>query len=221
MIRAVAWDIDGTLVDSEELHQLALVDVSSRHGVHLDLDDPRFIGVGMDQVWLALSPLYPPALSRSAWLEQIVTSYLRKSERLRAFPGALRALKQLRQSGIRQCCVSNSVRPVVDRNLLVLGADAIIEFSICRDDVVHGKPDPAPYLLACQRLQLTPEEVLVVEDSATGMAAGRAAGCRVMRIGTGHSDFGEIVSAATGGPLCFPRDGEDPATAPPPALFPD
>ena len=72
MIRAVAWDIDGTLVDSEGLHQLALVDVSSRYGVRLELDDPRFIGVSMDQVWLALSSLYPPELSQSAWSEEIV-----------------------------------------------------------------------------------------------------------------------------------------------------
>jgi HAD superfamily hydrolase (TIGR01509 family) len=198
VIRAVAWDIDGTLVDSEGLHQLALVDVSSRHGIRLELDDPRFIGVSMDQVWLALSPLYPSELSQSTWLEEIVASYLRKSERLRAFPGALRALEQLRESGIRQCCVSNSVRPVVDRNLRVIGADTVVEFSICRDDVVHGKPDPAPYLLACRRLDLAPAEVLVVEDSTTGMAAGRAAGCRVMRIGSGHCDFTEIVNAATG-----------------------
>jgi HAD superfamily hydrolase (TIGR01509 family) len=199
VIRAVAWDIDGTLVDSEGLHHLALVDVSSRHGVRLELDDPRFIGVSMDQVWVALSPLYPSELSQSAWLEEIVASYLRKSELLRAFPGALRALEQLRESGVRQCCVSNSVRPVVDANLRVIGADAIVEFSICRDDVVHGKPDPAPYLLACQRLDLAPAEVLVVEDSTTGMAAGRAAGCRVMRIGSDHCDFTEIVDAATGG----------------------
>jgi HAD superfamily hydrolase (TIGR01509 family) len=199
VIRAVAWDIDGTLVDSEGLHQLALVDVSSRHGVHLDLDDPRFIGVSMDQVWLALSPLYPSELSQSAWMEDIVAGYLRKAERLRAFPGALIALEQLRESGIRQCCVSNSGRAVVDRNLRVIGADTIVEFSISRDDVVHGKPDPAPYLLACRRLELAPAEVLVVEDSTAGMASGRAAGCRVMRVGDGHCGFTEIVHAATGG----------------------
>jgi HAD superfamily hydrolase (TIGR01509 family) len=197
VIRAVAWDIDGTLVDSEGLHQLALVDVSSRYGVRLEVDDPRFIGVSMDQVWLALSPLYPSELSQSAWSEEIVAGYLRKSKRLRAFPGALRALEQLRQSGIRQCCVSNSARSVVDRNLRVIGADTILEFSICRDDVVHGKPDPAPYLLACRRLELAPAEVLVVEDSTAGMASGRAAGCRVMRIGSGHCEFTEIVNAAT------------------------
>jgi HAD superfamily hydrolase (TIGR01509 family) len=199
VIRAVAWDIDGTLVDSEGLHQLALVEVSSRYGVFLELDDPRFIGVGMDQVWLALSSLYPSELSQSTWSQEIVADYLCKSERLRAFPGALRALEQLRQSGIRQCCVSNSGRSVVDRNLRVIGADAFVEFSISRDDVVHGKPDPAPYLLACRRLELAPAEVLVVEDSTAGMTAGHAAGCRVMRVGNGHGDFTAIVHAATGG----------------------
>jgi HAD superfamily hydrolase (TIGR01509 family) len=195
MIRAVAWDIDGTLVDSEGLHHVALCEVCARHGVTIAPDDPRFIGVSMDQVWRELGPLHPATLSEAAWMQEICAAYLRHAHRLRALPGALDALERLRRSGIRQCCVSNSVRAIVDRNLEVIGAAAYLEFSISRDDVVHGKPDPAPYRLACARLGLEPHEVLVVEDSDTGVAAGRAAGCRVMRVGGGPGDFAAIIAA--------------------------
>jgi HAD superfamily hydrolase (TIGR01509 family) len=195
VIRAVAWDIDGTLVDSEGLHHVALVEVSARHGVRIAPDDARFVGVSMDRVWHELASLYPATLSEAAWMQQICASYLHHAPRLRAIPGALEALAELRDAGVRQCCVSNSVRAIVDRNLQIIGAAAYLEFSISRDDVACGKPDPAPYRLACERLALAPDEVLVVEDSGTGVAAGRAAGCRVMRVGHGECDFAAIVAA--------------------------
>ena len=195
MIRAVAWDIDGTLVDSEGLHHLALVEVSARHGVRIAPDDTRFVGVAMDQVWHELAPRYPATLSNAVWMQENCAAYLHRAARLRALPGALEALAELHEAGIRQCCVSNSQRTIVDRNLQVIGAIAYLEFSISRDDVAHGKPDPAPYRLACERLALAPAEVHVAEDSDTGIAAGRAAGCRVMRVGRGDGDFAAIVAA--------------------------
>jgi HAD superfamily hydrolase (TIGR01509 family) len=195
VIRAVAWDIDGTLVDSEGLHHITLVEVSARHGVGIAPDDARFVGVSMDRVWRELASFYPATLSEAAWMQEICASYLHHAPQLRAIPGALKALAELRDAGVRQCCVSNSVRAIVDRNLQVIGAVAYLEFSISRDDVAYGKPDPAPYQLACKRLALAPDEVLVVEDSSTGVAAGRAAGCRVMRVGSGECDFAAIVAA--------------------------
>jgi len=191
----VAWDIDGTLADSEGLHHLALVETSAQHGVSIAPDDSRFVGVAMDQVWRELAPRYPATLSNAIWMQENCAAYLHHAAQLRALPGALEALAELHSAGIRQCCVSNSVRTIVDRNLQVIGAAAYLEFSISRNDVAHGKPDPAPYLLACERLALAPDEVLVVEDSATGLAAGRAAGCRVMRVGSADGDFAAIVAA--------------------------
>jgi HAD superfamily hydrolase (TIGR01509 family) len=195
VICAVAWDIDGTLVDSEGLHHAALVEVCARHGVSIAPDDARFVGVGMDRVWRELAPRFPATLSEAVWMREICASYLHHAPRLRALPGALEALAELRNARIRQCCVSNSVRAIVDRNLEVIGAACYLDFSVSRDDVLHGKPDPEPYRLACERLALAPSDVLVVEDSSTGIAAGRAAGCRVMRVGNVSGDFAAIVAA--------------------------
>jgi HAD superfamily hydrolase (TIGR01509 family) len=149
----------------------------------------------MDQVWHELASQFPASLSELVWVREIYTSYLDHAPQLRALTGAIEAVAALRSAQIRQCCVSNSVRAIVDRNLEVIGVASYLEFSISRDDVVRGKPDPAPYLLACERLALAPDEVLVVEDSDTGVAAGRAAGCRVMRVGNGYGDFAAIVAA--------------------------
>src|SRR5579862_3832384 len=183
MTRAVAWDVDGTLVDSEALHHRALMDVSARYQVTVAADDERFIGVSMDQVWRLLRGSYPAELTEPEWERAITRAYLARAPQLRAFPGALDTLAALQRAGIRQCCVSNSSRAIVTANLAAVGAAPLFEFAITRDDVVHGKPDPEPYRQACARLQSTPADVLVIEDSATGIASARAAGCPVLRFG--------------------------------------
>ena len=72
MIRAVAWDIDGTLIDSEPTHNAALAAVSARYGAPIAPDDPRFLGVAMEAVFAQLSPLYPRDLTFARWLDEAV-----------------------------------------------------------------------------------------------------------------------------------------------------
>jgi HAD superfamily hydrolase (TIGR01509 family) len=193
MTRAVAWDIDGTLADSEQLHHAALMTVSARYGVSIAATDARFIGVSMDHVWLMLRESYPAQLRESDWEQAITQAYLSQAAQLRAFPGALQVMAALQQAGIPQCCVSNSSRAVVAANLVAIGALPYLAFAISRDDVVRGKPDPLPYLEACRRLQLAPTEVLVVEDSETGIIAARAAGCPVLRFGAEFAGYQQVL----------------------------
>jgi HAD superfamily hydrolase (TIGR01509 family) len=199
MIRAVAWDVDGTLVDSEGLHHFALVTVSARYAVPVAEDDTRFVGVAMEDVWAQLQPQYPPALSWSAWLDEINQVYLAHSAGLRATPGALAAMRRLERSGVRQCCVSNSHREIVDANLAAIGARPFVEFALSRNDVARGKPDPEPYLAACARLSLPPSAVLAVEDSASGVAAALAAGCRLARVEPAGADIDALIGSALAG----------------------
>lgn len=198
MIKAVAWDIDGTLVDSEGVHHLALVAVSARYGVEVAIDDEQFVGVAIDNVWIAMRSQYPSELEQSDWAQQIKTAYIEASGRLEPLPGAMAAMKRLHLEGVRQCCVSNSARTIVDVNLAAIGALPFLEFSISRDDVVVGKPDPEPYLAACRRMGLSPASVLVVEDSDTGLASARAAGCPAVRVDAAPASFDRVVIEALG-----------------------
>ena len=75
--RAVAWDIDGTLVDSEPLHQRALQQTCAALGVDLsDLADDTFRGIHMHDVWEALKPRFPESVSRDAWLAAVERFYV-------------------------------------------------------------------------------------------------------------------------------------------------
>ncbi len=202
MIRAVAWDIDGTLIDSEPTHHAALTQVSARYGAPIAPDDPRFLGVAMEEVFALLAPVYPRDLSLQAWSDEIVTAYVALAGRLAPFPGAREAVTALHRAGVRQACVSNSVRRIVETNLARLDLRETIAFSIAREDVVNGKPDPEPYALACRRLGAAPHETLAVEDSDVGAASARAAGLRVLRVDPRGEVFAEVVSQCT--PLATP-----------------
>lgn len=176
-LKAVVWDIDGTLVDSEPAHHAALLAACRESGVPIDdLDPATFVGVHVADVWEALRPRLGHAVDQDTWLGRICASYRGNMERVREQPGAGAVLRRLARAGVPQACVSNSGRPVVDANLDLLGAAALLRFSISLDDVRDGKPHPEGYLRACERLALEPCEVAAVEDSPTGLVSARAAG---------------------------------------------
>lgn len=175
--RAVAWDIDGTLVDSEPLHHRALVAASKGFGVDLtDLPDVAFRGVHMGDVWKRLQSRLPQGLAEQAWLNAINRHYIEHRHSLTTMPGAVETIRMLADLGIPQVCVSNSCRAVVDANLDAMGISSCIRFSISLDDVAEGKPSPVPYLMAAERLGLPAGSIVAVEDSFTGLASARAAG---------------------------------------------
>jgi beta-phosphoglucomutase-like phosphatase (HAD superfamily) len=188
-IDAVAWDIDGTLVDSEPLHHQALLEASARFDVDLgDLPPLVFRGVHMEDVWLELRSRFPATLTRAEWLDAIESRYIAGAGRLCEVAGARAALQRLDRAGVPQVCVSNSSRRIVDANLANLGLLPYVQFSISLDDVANGKPHPEPYAIAARRLGVEPQRLLAVEDSESGLASARAAGLRMAAIGREHAD---------------------------------
>jgi HAD superfamily hydrolase (TIGR01509 family) len=179
--RAVAWDLDGTLIDSEGLHQRALIETSAAFGADLsDLPPEAFRGVHMRDVWRALRPRFPNGVERRTWLAAIERFYVARAHSLAPTPGALEAIAALAALGVAQACVSNSGRAVVDANLDALGIRQTIASSISLDDVSAGKPDPEPYREAARRFTLRAAAVVAVEDSAAGALSAREAGLYVV-----------------------------------------
>jgi HAD superfamily hydrolase (TIGR01509 family) len=179
--RAVAWDIDGTLIDSELLHQRALIESSAAFGVDLsDLPDQAFRGVHAFDVWSALRPRFPPGTERQPWLAAIERFYVAQAQSLAPTPGAIEAIHALATRGFPQACVSNSGRAIVDANLEALGIRQLMAFSISLDDVSEGKPSPEPFLKAARHFGLPASTIVAVEDSVAGVSSARAAGLYVI-----------------------------------------
>jgi len=188
LFRAVAWDIDGTLIDSEPLHQRALVAASAALGADLsDLDPEAFRGVHARDIWKALKPRFPIGSLFAAWIAAIEAYYVDHASELAPVPGALEAMRELTTRGVAQACVSNSGRRIVDANIKALGVGKMIAFSLSLDDVTSGKPDPEPFREAARRLGAEPHATVAVEDSGAGARSARAAGLFVV----GYSPSGE------------------------------
>ncbi len=180
-IKAVAWDIDGTLIDSEPLHHRALVVGTLELGADLsDLPESAFRGVHMQDVWAAIRPRLPSGTNERQWLDAIHTHYTAATHTLAPIAGAVHATAEIASLGLVQVCVSNSDRLIVDANVAALGIADRLAFTLAINDVGHGKPDPEPYLTAAAKLGLVPHEVIAVEDSVTGAQAARAAGMIVV-----------------------------------------
>lgn len=183
-LRAVAWDIDGTLVDSEPLFRRALVHISAAYGVDIStLPEDAFIGVNLPGIWQLIKALGPRPFGENAWLSDVIGYYLEHADGLCLMPKAFETVSALCAQGIAQAAVSNSPRIIVDANLKQSRLGGLMQFSISLEDVEHAKPDPAPYLMAAAKFQLRPEQVLAVEDSVSGVRSAAVAGMRVAGYG--------------------------------------
>jgi HAD superfamily hydrolase (TIGR01509 family) len=191
MIRAVAWDIDGTLIDSEPLHHEALVHASLQFGVDLrDLPGEAYHGVHVRDVWITLRHRFPQDLDREVWMTAIEAYYEANRRKLKPIDGAVEVVRLLSKLGVLQACVSNSRRVTVDANIAALGIAENILFSVSLDDVDHGKPDPHPYRLAIRKIDMPRQDIIAVEDSDTGARSARTAGLKVVgyRVGEAARD---------------------------------
>lgn len=183
MPRAVLFDLDGTLVDSErvwlDVIRTRLANVGrSVSSVQL----AGFEGLSSIDAAHALIELGGPSMrvdDLAAELEDLTIDSF--AGRLEWIAGAEAVLARLRREGIRIGLVTSSTRRWVDAvaESVSLGAFDVV---VTADDVRHTKPSPEPYLRALGLLDADPGDGLVFEDSAVGVRAAIAAGCRVVQV---------------------------------------
>jgi HAD superfamily hydrolase (TIGR01509 family) len=196
-IRAVAWDVDGTLVDSEPLHHAALIAACRYWNVDIsDISGDAFHGVHMGDVWRALAPRIPASAKERDWIAANDDFYVELRSTLKPMPRAIETVKALAAAGLRQICVSNASRRLLDANIDALGLRSFMDFTLSINDVKNGKPDPEPYALGAIRLGFRPDQVAAVEDSETGRRSARAAGLLVIaydHLGTPITNADHII----------------------------
>jgi beta-phosphoglucomutase len=176
--RAVLWDLDGTLVDSEQYHWLAWRDTMAAEGVKLTHDQfLETFGLRNDAVvpqWIPGAPT-----ERIQWIADAKERLYRRLVReggLAPLPGAAEWTQRLANEGWRQAIASSSPRENIDAVLAVIGLASVFQAVVSAEDVTRGKPDPQVFLTAAARLASAPAQSVVVEDAPAGIEAARRAG---------------------------------------------
>lgn len=178
--RAILWDMDGTLIDSEPAHEAAFDSTVAETGLTVpDGLHDTLLGASGDMVFAALQEATGTSLTLSDWTRLKHRHFETHARDITRLPSA-RLAETWAARGVPMALVSNSTPAEVAFCLRTTALDSLLTTVVTRADVARGKPAPDGYLLAAERLGLTPEHCLVVEDSTTGARAGLAAGMQVI-----------------------------------------
>ena len=183
-MKAVLFDMDGTLVDSEKLWDVAMRELYARHGAEMTAQvREATVGgsaesvIGIVYADLGLDPDPEHMAATADWLHEITGELFDAG--LPWCDGARELLDELAAAGLPMALVTNTRRSLTERALQRIGRHYFTA-SVCGDEVPNGKPAPDPYRRAAELLGLDPAQCLAIEDSVTGAASAEGAGCPVL-----------------------------------------
>ncbi len=193
-IRAVIFDLDGTMVDSVPDIHLAL----NRMKADFSLPEiaveqvRRFVGRGSENLVRSTLSVNLDASRVQEMLPAAMTAFYRHYRVTNGchgtvYPGVTEGLERMRENGLRLACVTN--KPAIFTEPLLAKKDlyAFFDLIYSADSLPRKKPDPLPMLMACSRFGVSPSQALVIGDSINDGQAARAAGCSLFIVPYGYN----------------------------------
>lgn len=177
-IRAAIFDMDGTLIATEAAHQLVYEDIAARLGHPLPQSILQAI-VGVDRggtrdiVAAAMGPDFP---LDQFFNESDVHFGAMVEAGIPLRPGVIALLDHLRATGVPMAVATSTAKAYAAHRLEKVGLLDYFQTVVTRDDVIHAKPNPEPYLVAAARLGLDPADCIAIEDSHAGVRSSTSAG---------------------------------------------
>jgi len=184
--RAVLWDLDGTLIDSEPLHRRAILQTLASLGANVESLDPReFVGRGERDFWMYSKEMFQleKDVEELVDLKDSVYATIVASE-LQIMPGAVESLEWMQQNRLPMAIASGSSPRAIAAATAAAGLQHYFKELVSSLDpsVARSKPHPDVFLEAARRLSVAPRNCIVIEDAQWGVRAAVAAGMRVIAV---------------------------------------
>ncbi len=187
-IKAILFDMDGVLIDAKEWHYESLNKALNLFGTEISRYDHLITFDGLPTKkkleMLSLEGGFPTKLhSFVNDLKQVYTMEIVYAKCKPLFHHQY-ALSKLKEDGYRIAVCSNSVRNTIKIMMEKSNLNQYLDFFLSNQDVTHGKPHPEIYLKGIEKMNLKPEECLIVEDNDNGVKAALASGAHLFRVET-------------------------------------
>ncbi len=184
MFKAVIFDMDGLMVDSEPIHQQAFDQVFQKYGKQFTEEDNIKLYLGKTDMDCAVDMVTRYQLPITAEelfdQKQVITRQL--LDKILPRPGLMDLLNDLRRVGIKMAIASSSQIATINIIVKALEVGDFFDALYSAENVKRGKPAPDVYLLTAKAISVDPNDCLVLEDSPIGVAAAVAAGMTVFAI---------------------------------------
>lgn len=177
MYQALLFDLDGTLAETDSLHLPTWAAVLKPHGIEVDEELYRARISGRSNTIIA-KDLVPSLTAEEiqAIADAKEEDFRERAVDLEPLPGLVDFIESSRERGLKIALVTNAPKKNVIAILAALGLDDDFDLVVVADEVGAGKPDPAPYRAAVERLGIAPEDALAFEDSPSGITSAVGAG---------------------------------------------
>ncbi len=197
-IKAVVFDLDGLMLNTEDIFDLAGKKLLARRGLEMTAEiHHSMLGRRPDEAFQAMKDLtgIPDDIETLKAETQELFEAIAE-DHLAMMPGLLELLNLIEQRELPKAVATSSPRDYLNHMLGRFGLSERFPITLTAEDVEHGKPAPAIYLLAAERLGIPTRQILVLEDSEAGTRAAAAAGTFAVSVPNKHTIAGDFSVAS-------------------------
>lgn len=199
MIKAVIFDMDGVIIDSEPVYHRVEKKLFKRLGIKISEDEHySFVGMSMDLIWENILEKNKLKLNKEELIklhtDNMIGSF-QNEEKLTPLPNLVEFIEKLIDNNFKIALASSSSRILIDIILKKLEIKNFFEVIVSGEDVENGKPFPDIFLLTAKHLGCKPSECIVIEDSKNGVSAAKKANMKCIGFKNSNSGMQDLSAA--------------------------
>lgn len=204
MIKAVIFDMDGTIIDSEPIYEKVNQAIYEKYGFNLTQEDyDRHMGANLKDIWEDILNRYQVKDEYSHYkIEDFMEDHIHESyqglaeaEELELMPGVKEWFDFLKDHGYKMIIASSSYEPVIEHIYQRFELEQYMEGYIDGNAIENGKPAPDIFLKAAEKLGVKAEECLVIEDTEHGVNGAQRAGAKVVGFNRAQDESQDLSNA--------------------------